>query len=1106
MRARSQAPNIKYTPNTYTFSLGTAISTITPSNSGGNITTGSYSPVYSLATVNAPYDVTVDAAGDIYTMSESAATLLKISPTGTTTTLNSTTLYEPVGVAIDRVGNIYVSDFGDNTVYKFNTSGTLLATITGFNQPYGIAFDASNNAYVSDLGSGSIIKITAGTTTTSSYISGLTDPYGVAIDAAGNAYVSQYTLNNIVKITTAGVKTTFASGFNGPRQLSCDPSGNIYVADYGNNAIKKITSGGSVSTYLSTGLSNPRSVVLDASGNVYIADYGNNSIKKQAVTGYTINTALPAGLSFNTSTGAITGTPTTTFSATAYTVMGYNTSGRDNTTITLSCTQNTIKWDGSSSTSWTTAANWTPATVPSANDAIQIGVATFSNQPTISSTVNINSITLGKAKQVTLSIATGGTLNVTNSLVINTAATPTIKGAGAAAVNIAPGAVITVNGTGTLKLTAPLSFTLQSDATGDASISRLASTSVINGTASGSINVERYLRGGSAAYRGYRLLSSPVYNGTDTHSNNVYSINYLKNSIYLTGTTTSGGFDNTSAANPTLYLWREDLTPLYTTFLNSNYRGINNINSAPSYTIDIDGSGYYIPSGNAYLCFFRGDRSASTFTNETQTTYVPQAATLSTSGTLNIGQVTVKDWFTPTSSTLSYTSGSPGAIKGYNLVGNPYPSAIDWDNFQTSSTTTGIYGKNLNSTMYVLDPVTKTYGSYIAGSGGVGSATFVSNIISSGQGFFVVATATTAKLIFNETAKTTAVNTGTTLLMGQPANYAVNQYLRLQMSQDSTISDQTLIRFNSQATAAYTSDLDAPYKQGYGTISLATRSSDDVDLSINTVPLPNQKSITLKLNVNSSKDGTYLMTLRDIVAIPQLFDVWLMDAYKNDSLNIRRNRTYSFNIYKNDSTSFGAKRFSLVIRQNAAFAYRLLDFTAAKVASAVKQVEIIWKTVNEQNYTYFTVERSTDNGKTFNILGNARAASQGSYSLIDKSPVIGQNLYRLKQEDINSTISYSKVVGVLYADLSKKTIANNLSIFPNPVINTINLAILSKTAENPSYRIRFINSSGITVKQIVSSLDSWQGNVSNLRPGIYLIRIFNTKNDAFVAETKFVKI
>ena len=80
------------------------------------------------------------------------------------------------------------------------------------------------------------------------------------------------------------------------------------------------------------------------------------------------------------------------------------------------------------------------------------------------------------------------------------------------------------------------------------------------------------------------------------------------------------------------------------------------------------------------------------------------------------------------------------------------------------------------------------------------------------------------------------------------------------------------------------------------------------------------------------------------------------------------------------------------------------------------QVQLVWKTVNEQNYFNFTVERSIDSAKTFAVVGGLQATGAGTYSLPDKAPVKGQNLYRLKQEDLNNTISYSTLVRVIFAD------------------------------------------------------------------------------------------
>jgi len=684
----------------------------------------------------------------------------------------------------------------------------------------------------------------------------------------------------------------------------------------------------------------------------------------------------------------------------------------------------------------------------------------------------------------------------------------TFSGSGTALLNSGS---FSVSNTGTLTmantniLNANGHLTLISGSTSTATVATIPSTCSITGN----VAVQRYITGGSATYRGYRLMSSPVNAGT-VSGNKVYSINYLKNSMYLTATTTAGGFDNTSTANPTLYLYRENMTPAYSTFLNSNFRGVNNINASPGYTLDVDGSGFNIPVGNGFLCFFRGNRASATFAAETVSTYVPQAATLSTTGTLNQGQVTVTNWFTPASVTLSCTAGSPAAVKGYNLVGNPYASSIDWNTFQTASTSTNIYGTaNVGNTIWMLDPVSKNFGAYVSGTPGGTGTNSSSHVIASGQAFFVVVSSAGGKLIFNEGAKTgTQPNpvTAPKLLMGMPADYADNQYLRLQLAMDSVNTDDILLRFKSNVSTAYVPNLDAAYKTGFGVVSLSSLSSDQIPLAINVQPLPDN-SETIKLTINTAADGNYSLNMKNLVGIPQLFDIWLMDAFKKDSLDMRHNTSYHFNVLKSDSNTFGSKRFSLVIRQNPAYAYHLLDFAAAKVTSSTdKQVQVTWKAENEQNYTHFTVERSIDSAKNFEVIGGVQAGARDNYSLLDKAPIAGQNLYRLKQEDINNNISYSKIVPVAYADLSNNLAKNAINVYPNPAKNTINLAITADINKPVTYNIMITNSSGLIIKQATSAQPEWQASINDLLPGTYLVKVINNTDNTLVGNTKFVKM
>ena len=88
---------------------------------------------------------------------------------------------------------------------------------------------------------------------------------------------------------------------------------------------------------------------------------------------------------------------------------------------TFSDDDNVVQWNGSVSTDWNTAANWTvvqgSATAPpSATDIVDLGTITFANQPTISNNVSVNSIHFGSTKAVTLTLAGGGSLTVSGNI------------------------------------------------------------------------------------------------------------------------------------------------------------------------------------------------------------------------------------------------------------------------------------------------------------------------------------------------------------------------------------------------------------------------------------------------------------------------------------------------------------------------------------------------------------------------------------------------------------------------------------------------------------------------------------------------------------------
>jgi trimeric autotransporter adhesin len=327
------------------------------------------------------------------------------------------------------------------------------------------------------------------------------------------------------------------------------------------------------------------------------------------------------------------------------------------------------------------------------------------------------------------------------------------------------------------------------------------------------------------------------------------------------------------------------------------------------------------------------------------------------------------------------------------------------------------------------------------------------------------------------------------------------RYLRLQLVKDAVNTDELILQFDSTANTKYNANEDAKYLQGFGQVHLFCYSADNIPLAVNVLPFPNQQADSIRLNVWAKTSGTYQLNMEQINNIPEKYDVWLLDKHNADSLDMRQKNIYSFNMDKSDSATYGANRFTLVIRQNAAYAYRLTAFGAAKTVNS-KQVLLTWTTVNEQNCTRFTLERSNNNGKSYKALCEIQSAGLGEYSITDDNPA-GQNVYRLKQRYLNDNITYSDSVLISFND---QYIAKNaLSIYPNPVSSMINLSVGSPATGNTTYSIKFLNSSGLVIKEVTSPKPSWEGDISGLLPGVYFAQILNAKTDAIVGRKRFVK-
>jgi len=120
---------------------------------------------------------------------------------------------------------------------------------------------------------------------------------------------------------------------------------------------------------------------------------------------------------------------------------------------------------------------------------------------------------------------------------------------------------------------------------------------------------------------------------------------------------------------------------------------------------------------------------------------------------------------------------------GWNLMGNPYPSALDWDAVTIPT--------QLNGAIWLFDPTIGAQGDYLYYINGGGAANTTSQYIPSGQAFFVRATGGSGTLTLDNSDRVHSA---------QPFYKSADKDLLVLKVSGNNVTTQTAIRFNENAT------------------------------------------------------------------------------------------------------------------------------------------------------------------------------------------------------------------------------------------------------------------------------------------------------------------
>ncbi|MCB0401228.1 MAG: PKD domain-containing protein [Flavobacteriales bacterium] len=368
---------------------------------------------------------------------------------------------------------------------------------------------------------------------------------------------------------------------------------------------------------------------------------------------------------------------------------------------------------------------------------------------------------------------------------------------------------------------------LLSNATGTARLAGLIGSACI----SGDITMQRYIDAGATDWR---FISSPISGATLADMNDDFITSGFPGSDFPLWPTASNPW-------PSIYYYDETASGIQ----DNGFVAATNITNGMGV-----GQGIWVYSGDTIIG--------------------TQPFTIDITGPPNTGNISLP---------MTYTNSGMPSDDGWNMVGNPYPSTLDWDSPNITKT-------NINNAIYIWNPDLQQFGSYVGGIGTNGAT----NNIASSQAFWVQATAASPQVMVTESSKTATD--------GAFLKTTVVMPFRIKAT-NNTGSDEMAFHFDPNASNAFDPEFDAE-KMTSVNPDLPSISSvlNGTDYSINQLP---EQEITLPIRVTTGISGLHQIEIQNATALGHVSCLFLEDLFTGTTYDL--NQVQSFTAYIYDTTS-----------------------------------------------------------------------------------------------------------------------------------------------------------------------------------------------------------